>query len=217
MGKDPAFLFYPNDFAAGTMLLNRHQIGCYIHLLIAQFNNGPLTLEEVKQILKEDFPQWKNLSNKFSSMDGRYYNQRLYDEMTKRSKFTASRRSNASSIPSLAQATAEHMEDRNENRNKDIELPNWLNPKAWAAWEQHRKEKNKALTPTSKRLQLKLLEENKETHAQIIKNSITNGWTGLFPLKEDGFRKPNKYIEPNYDRETNERRNFLVEQMKASK
>lgn len=98
-----------------------------------------------------------------------------------------------------------------------MELPIWLNRKAWAAWEQHRKEIKRKLTPTSVRLQFKLLEENKETHAQIIKNSITNGWTGLFPLKEDGFRKPNKYIEPNYDKETNERRDLLVEQMKASK
>lgn len=215
--KDPAFLFYPNDFAAGTMLLNRHQIGCYIHLLIAQFNNGPLTLEEVKQILKEDFPQWKNLSNKFSSMDGRYYNQRLYDEMTKRSKFTASRRSNASSSPSLAQATAEHMEDRNENRNKDTELPSWLNLKAWEAWQEHRKEIGQKQTKTSVKLQLKKLEKYKEKHADMIRTSIENGWTGLFPPKEDGFRKPNKYIEPNYDKETNDRRNALAEQFNVRK
>lgn len=89
--------------------------------------------------------------------------------------------------------------------------PIWLNLKAWAAWEQHRKEIKRKLTPTSTRLQLKFLEEHKENHTQIIKNSITNGWTGLFPLKD---RKPQKYIEPNLDKEMNERRNALIAGMK---
>ena len=93
--------------------------------------------------------------------------------------------------------------------------PTWLNLKAWAAWEQHRKEIKKKLTPTSIRLQLKFLEENKENHTQIIKNSIVNGWTGLFPLKD--ARKPNKYIEPNLDKELNTRRNELLAKFNANR
>lgn len=67
-----------------------------------------------------------------------------------------------------------------------IQLPIWINKKAWEAWEQHRKEIKKKLTPTTMRLQLKFLESHKEDHAEIIRNSITNGWTGLFPIKK-GF------------------------------
>lgn len=117
--KDPAFLFYPGDWMGGTLLLNRSQKGCYIDLLVAQFNNGPLTLEEIKTLLGSDFGQWPKIEKKFTFMDGRYYNKRLEEEVRKRSKFTSSRRSNASSS-SVAQATKEHMEDENENINKDI-------------------------------------------------------------------------------------------------
>lgn len=202
--KDPALLWYFNDWIGGTQLLNRHQKGCYMDLLAVQFNNGPLTLEEIKSLLGSDFGQWPNVQKKFAFMDGRYFNQRMEDEKSKRSKYTSSRRKNLSP----------HMEDININENKDTELPIWLNLKAWTAWEQHRKEKGQKMTPTSVRLQLKLLGENKEDHVQIIKNSITNGWTGLFALKENGLRKPNKYVEPNYDKETNERRNFLADQLK---
>lgn len=114
--KDPAFLFYPNDFAAGTMLLNEHQIGCYIRLLIAQFNNGPLSIDDIKLVLGSNFGSWSKIQSKFCLDNERYYNQRLYDEMNKRSKFTASRRSNASSQKHMLQ----HMEDRNENEDRNI-------------------------------------------------------------------------------------------------
>jgi hypothetical protein len=103
-----------------------------------------------------------------------------------------------------------------ENRidKNNIELPIWLNKNAWNAWIQHRKEKKKSLTPTSMKLQIKFLEANKEDHAQIIKNSITNGWTGLFPIKKDTFqqKKPPRYIEPSTSKEDNDRRNELLKQ-----
>lgn len=202
--KDPAFLFYPGDWVGGTLLLNRAQKGAYMDILIAQFNNGPLTLEEIKTLLGADFGHWNSLSKKFTFMDGRYTNERLEIEKNKRSAYTSSRRNNAKHMH-------EHMEDRNRNENRDTELPSWLNPKAWAAWEQHRKEIKKPLTPTAVKLQLKILEENKDDHVQMIKNSITNGWQGFFPLKKEG-RKPNKYVEPNLDKETNDRRNELIKQ-----
>lgn len=103
-----------------------------------------------------------------------------------------------------------------ENRIEEnrIDIPIWLNKKAWGAWEQHRKEKKKKLTPTSMKLQIKLLEANKEDHVQIIKNSITNGWTGLFPIKKDQFVKktPPRFIEPSTTKEDNDRRNLLNKQ-----
>jgi len=36
MGKDPAFLFYSNDFDQGTKFFTDDQTGKYIRLLIAQ-------------------------------------------------------------------------------------------------------------------------------------------------------------------------------------
>lgn len=106
------------------------------------------------------------------------------------------------------------LEKNRIEKNKDIELPIWLNKKAWDAWVQYRKEKKKSLTPLSMKMQLKFLEENKEDHTQIIRNSITNGWTGLFPIKKDGFqqKKPPRFIEPSTSKEDNDRRNFLSKQ-----
>lgn len=218
--KDPAVLWYFNDWGGGTIGMTRHQKGAYMDLLHAQFNLGDLSLVQIKNVLGVDFgPHWSTIQKKFTFdlVTELYYNERLKQERDKRSKFSASRRSNRASQSNLDTHMSGHMEDRNENRNKDTELPSWLNPKAWSAWEQHRKEKGQKLTPTSVRLQLKKLEKNKEKHADMIRTSIENGWTGLFEPKENGFRKPKNYIEPNYDKETNERRNLLVEQMKASK
>lgn len=89
MARDPAFLFYPGDWMGGTMVMNRHQKGCYIDLLIAQFNNGPLSLETIKILLGTDQGLWGTvLSRKFKQdSDGNFFNVRLATEMEKRNKF----------------------------------------------------------------------------------------------------------------------------------
>lgn len=99
---------------------------------------------------------------------------------------------------------------REKIREEEIILPDWLNKKAWDAWVQYRKEIKKTLKPLTVKLQLKLLEENKDNHTAIIKNSITNGWTGLFPLKVEVFsggRKSDKAraYEKRVDAENEER------------
>jgi len=109
--KDPALLWYFNDWIGGTQLLNRHQKGCYIDLLAAEFNNGPLSLEEIKNLLGADFAQWQVLQKKFSFMDGRYYNKRLEEEKERRANYTASRRQNAKHMH-------KHMETINETENE---------------------------------------------------------------------------------------------------
>lgn len=113
--KDPALLWYFNDWTGGTVTMNRHQKGAYIDLLAAQFNNGPLSLIEIKTVLGSDFGStWPTIQKKFKSENGLYFNERLQIERDKRSSFTASRRKNASSTV-LAQATDKHMEDRDIN------------------------------------------------------------------------------------------------------
>jgi hypothetical protein len=62
-------------------------------------------------------------------------------------------------------------------------LPDWLDKEIWNSWVLYRKEKKQTLTQRSIDLQLKELEKNKDTHREIIEQSIKNGWTGLFPLK----------------------------------
>lgn len=88
--KDPAFLFYPGDWQGGTMTMTRHMKGCYIDLLVAQFNSGPLSLEEIKTVLGTDFAVWGSLSKKFKRTDdGLFFNERLATEKAKREKFSS--------------------------------------------------------------------------------------------------------------------------------
>lgn len=75
------------------------------------------------------------------------------------------------------------IEENRIDKNKQETLPDWLDKQVWEEWVAYRKEKKKPLTARSIKLQLDDLAENKSDHKQIIRNSIKNGWTGLFPLK----------------------------------
>ena len=128
MAKDPAFLFYPGDWLGGTMTMSRHQKGCYMDLLIAQFNNGPLSLDTIKTVLGQDQAHWAVLSSKFKqTADGLWFNERLATEIEKRKNFCDSRRNNKSGRKKTYDKTYDythdkshdlHMENENENRNE---------------------------------------------------------------------------------------------------
>lgn len=79
-------------------------------------------------------------------------------------------------------------------------LPDWLDSAMWTAWEIHRKEIKKKLTPKSVELQLEFLCRHKADHREIIKQSIMNGWTGLFELKgkakQESPLKRHEYYKP---------------------
>jgi hypothetical protein len=94
MAKDPAMLWYWGDWNSGTTILNRHLKGCYMDLLHAQFNNGHLSLDEVKTVLGADYDSaWPTLKKKFKiDSDGLYFNGRLDFEKQKRAAYTESRR-----------------------------------------------------------------------------------------------------------------------------
>lgn len=110
MAKDPALLWYFNDWMGGTATLTRHLKGCYMDLLSVQFNNGPLSLEEIKTVLGSDFgSSWPALQKKFKFENGCYFNERLQYEKERRGNYTSSRRKNRMSG---------HMENRNENVNE---------------------------------------------------------------------------------------------------
>lgn len=123
MAKDPAFLFYPGDWLGGTMLLTRHQKGCYIDLLMAQFNHGPLSLEQIKALLGQDQAVWTVLQEKFTmDNNGRFFNEKLATEIEKRKKFTESRSNNKSGRKKSYDKSHDlnviiHMENENENGN----------------------------------------------------------------------------------------------------
>lgn len=92
MAKDPAFLFYPNDFAGGTQGFTIEEKGAYIELLILQHNKGFFTINQAQRALGIDVFNrvWEYLRDKFIDDNGNYFNERLKTEMVKREEFKKS-------------------------------------------------------------------------------------------------------------------------------
>lgn len=92
MAKDPAFLFYSSDFLTGTMTMSMQERGQYITLLATMHQTGRLNKEEIKVVLRGKKVSDIVLRKFKSDEEGRFYNERLENEITKRKQFTESRR-----------------------------------------------------------------------------------------------------------------------------
>jgi len=93
MSKDPAILFYTQDFLVGTMMMSDEQVGQYIRLLCLQHQKGGYLTEEVMNKIcggydPDIFPKFKK------NADGLFFNQRLIDEVERRKNYSESRRQN---------------------------------------------------------------------------------------------------------------------------
>lgn len=129
--KDPAFLFYSNDFLSGTMLMTDEETGQYIKLLCLQHQKGHLKEKDMLNICKsyneEIFSKFKK------DKDENYYNERLEYEVNKRKAYSESRRNNRrkketyeKDMKNICNSYEEHMENENvnENINKNINKNN---------------------------------------------------------------------------------------------
>lgn len=201
--KDIAFLFIPSNWLEGTQTFTRHQKGCYIDLMMAQFAQDPLSLDDIKTVLGEkDFAeQWESkLKKKFIEENGMYHNARLRFEKDKRAKFTGSRRNNAKGA-ATDDTKQKHMHEHMSNGNNNgivssienvngIKLPFQTDffASAWALWLQYRKEigKNyKSITGHQAQLN-KLSKYTEEIAAAMVMQSIEQNWQGIFELKQNG-------------------------------
>jgi hypothetical protein len=92
MIKDPAFLFYSQDFLVGTLTMPFEDKGKYITILCYMHQNGPISDETIRLLVGNVSV---SLMSKFSQCDdGLWYNKRLDIEVKKRTKFTESRKNN---------------------------------------------------------------------------------------------------------------------------
>jgi uncharacterized protein YdaU (DUF1376 family) len=134
MSKDPAFLFYPNDYIGGTMGMTFEEKGAYMELLMLQFNRGHMTLHMIGQTVGQT---WVKIQDKFiKDADGLWYNERLDLEKERRKTFTESRRNNVSGknqhtknkekeVGHMTTHMTGHMENVNINVNtKDLFINN---------------------------------------------------------------------------------------------
>lgn len=123
MAKDPAFLFYFQDFLVGTEFMSAQDVGCYIRILCHMADKGRLSEKHLLSICRET-PFSDCLRSKFKiDSEGYFFNERLSFEVLKRKSFCESRRLSRSFRTSNVRNTyVERMEneDVNENANKDI-------------------------------------------------------------------------------------------------
>ena len=132
MAKDPAFLFYANDFDSKTKFFSHEQVGMYLRLLIAQFQIGRLTQEQVLFICKRHD---KDVLSKFDrDENGLFFNERLEQESIKRKNYSESRRQNrlkkSNNIASYDTTYVPHMENTlliDNNKNNIVSKNSNLN------------------------------------------------------------------------------------------
>lgn len=134
MAKDPAFLFYSSDFLSGVCDLTMEERGQYITLLCLQHQKGHLNEKTI--CLSLGSCSVDVLAKFKKDESGNYYNQKLEDEIIKRTQYTDSRaingkkggrppkNNNHMDNPSLSteEPKKNHTEDENKDENKDENL-----------------------------------------------------------------------------------------------
>ena len=125
MAKDPAFLFYSSDFLVGTYTMTDTQVGQYVRLMCLQHQHGHLDEETLQAVMRGKIDQ--AVLGKFKQdSTGRYYNERLDSEVTKRRNYSKSRADNRAKktyvkdMSNICETHVEHMEKVNVNVNEDV-------------------------------------------------------------------------------------------------
>jgi uncharacterized protein YdaU (DUF1376 family) len=190
MAKDPAVLLYTSDFLSGTYTMSDEQVGKYIRLLCYQHQKGKLTDKDMQSICRG---YDEDVYSKFDFIDGYYVNKRMYEEAEKRSKFTESRRKNASAkhMPNHMDKHMENeIENENINENKNVlEYPSEEFKILWEEWIDYKstehKDKYKSKKTEQKAINhlIQLSGGSLPNAKQIVNYSIANKYKGLFELK----------------------------------
>jgi len=116
--KDPAVLFYFQDFLVGTEFMTDEEVGKYIRILCHQADKGPLTEYQVKKICKNNVVPEAISSKLIQDENGNYYQKRMQIEREKRNNYIESRRHNRSlDKKNIRKTYDKRMEDENENIN----------------------------------------------------------------------------------------------------
>lgn len=200
--KDPAFLFYSSDFLTGTMFMSDIQLGKYIKLLCIQHQKGHLSEKDMLNICKR---YDKDIFDKFTKdNDGKYYNIRLQKEIDKRRNYSKSRsdnRKNKITFENICFSYVKHMENENENINKNNILEyinnNKLNNIIELLLEYFNYRKSIRIPNNQNiidELILFLKPYSKKEQEQIIKKAIKNGYREFYPPKKENDSKKESVV-----------------------
>jgi uncharacterized protein YdaU (DUF1376 family) len=137
MAKDPAFLFYSQDWIVGCQTLSMAERGQYITLLAMMHQQGPMDEETIRLLVGS--VSVRLMSKFYQNDDGNYYQERLEKEVNARKKFVETRRENGAKggrpkdsepkrrIKPLGKPKPNLMEDVNEienvidNKDKEVQ------------------------------------------------------------------------------------------------
>lgn len=205
MAKDPAFLFYPNDYIGGTMGMTFEEKGAYIELLMLQFNRGHMTSHMVGQTVGQ---LWDKIKDKFViDANGLYYNVRLEQEKENRKSFSNSRRNNllgknqySNKDKKESGHMTSHMEDENEDifNFKNSMLKYGFKENLISEWLKVRKNKKATNTETAYNKFITQVELTKQDKNLILETCIEKSWSGFsaeWITKDINFNKPKYIIE----------------------
>ena len=126
MAKDPAFLFYYQDFLVGTDDMSNEQIGAYIKCLCHQAHRGHITKDHMLNTCSNQ-AVFDVVVKKFESdTNGNFVNQRLNEEVDKRKRHSdlqkqrAEARWHKSGIdPAMPRQCLKENENEDEDETKD--------------------------------------------------------------------------------------------------
>lgn len=233
MAKDPAFLFYYQDFLVGTDYMDNEAVGAYIRCLCHQAHKGSISEAHMKKICFSSEIH-SAIKNKFKTEDNgkTFFNERLKAELEKRRSYSESRANNrkgkkktSPSSYNISKTYDIHME--NENVNEDEKRKGGVGEKQevifpfdsenfltlWGHWKQYKAKEYgfKFKSPQSEQAAMAKLANmsngDEATALAIITQSIENGWKGFFELKQNTNGKRTS-LESRL-----ERANELIDQM----
>lgn len=99
MAKNPKFNFYVNDFEGGTRHMTDEEVGCYVRLMLAQFNRGgklPNDMKFLSRYCNSLERSWSVVSEKFPEIENGKFrqNERMEIERVKSEEYSESRKQN---------------------------------------------------------------------------------------------------------------------------
>lgn len=116
MAKDPAFLFYYQDFLVGTSFMTNEETGAYIKILCHLADKGEIDKKHMIKICG-DQNLFESIKEKFQTNgSGKFFNQRLKEEVLKRKNYSESRKKNRIG-KDISLSYDLHMENEDENEN----------------------------------------------------------------------------------------------------
>lgn len=109
--------------------MSPHHKGLYMDLLAAQYQIGHLSLEQIKNVLGNNFSAWQILKSKFAQdANKNFFNERLATEVRKRKQYSQSRSQNRKKThdSSYDKHMIEHMKNTPEietlSKQKEVDL-----------------------------------------------------------------------------------------------